>query len=143
MNDPIHSPAHYAVYPVQPIEISRHLGFCLGNAVKYVLRAPYKGGVEDCNKALKYLEWEEKTPGQDVSLRCFRLLGDRLDELLWHLRVVYSGACPRDNDIADIQAGFPAALKRYIEDADNGVETMRKRVRELVRAISGKAKGAV
>lgn len=60
--DPVRHPAHYTVYPVEPIEITRHLGFCLGNAAKYVLRAPYKGGVEDCDKALRYLELEKETP---------------------------------------------------------------------------------
>lgn len=62
MNDPIMAPAHYTVYPVQPIEITRYLGFCLGNATKYVLRAPYKGSVEDCQKAMRYLELEKETP---------------------------------------------------------------------------------
>ncbi len=60
--DPVYNPAHYTVYPVQAIEITRHLGFCLGNAVKYTLRAPWKGGVEDCDKALQYLLWEQETP---------------------------------------------------------------------------------
>lgn len=58
-HDPITAPAHYTAYPVQPIEICRHLGFCLGNVVKYVLRAPHKGGVEDLQKALRYLEMEK------------------------------------------------------------------------------------
>lgn len=59
-HDPVHSPAHYPVYPVQPIEITRHMDFCLGNAVKYVLRAPFKGGVEDIQKARQYLVWVEE-----------------------------------------------------------------------------------
>lgn len=62
MDDPILSPSHYTVYPVQPIEITRHLGFCLGNATKYALRAPFKGGVEDCDKAARYLEMEREIP---------------------------------------------------------------------------------
>ncbi len=65
--DTVRHPAHYTVYPVQPIEITRHLGFCLGNAVKYVLRAPYKGGVEDCDKALEYLRLESATPQPPLS----------------------------------------------------------------------------
>ena len=60
MSDPIHNPAHYTAYPVQPIEIARHLGFCMGNVFKYVMRAPFKNGVEDLKKALKYLEWERE-----------------------------------------------------------------------------------
>ena len=66
-SDPVRHPAHYEIYPVQPIEITRHLGFCLGNAVKYVLRAPWKGGVEDCDKALQYLAWERETPQGQLS----------------------------------------------------------------------------
>lgn len=57
MNDPIKRPAYYTRYPVEVIEITRELPFPLGNVVKYVLRAPYKGGVEDCDKALMYLAW--------------------------------------------------------------------------------------
>ncbi len=62
MSDPIRNPAHYTAHPVQQIEISRYLGFCLGNVVKYILRAPYKGRAEDLRKALQYLEWEAQTP---------------------------------------------------------------------------------
>ena len=57
-HDPVSSPSHYTAYKVQPIEITRYLGFSLGNVVKYVLRAPHKGGVEDLDKALRYLDIE-------------------------------------------------------------------------------------
>lgn len=60
MSDPIHNPSHYTAYPVQPIEIARHLGFCMGNVFKYVMREPFKNGAEDLRKALKYLEWESE-----------------------------------------------------------------------------------
>lgn len=58
--NPVSAPRHYTAYPVQPIAITRHLGFCMGNVFKYVLRAPFKGGVEDCKKALQYLDWEKE-----------------------------------------------------------------------------------
>lgn len=58
-HDPVNSPSHYTVYPVEPITMTRHMSFCLGNVVKYVLRSPFKNGVEDLKKALYYLE-EEK-----------------------------------------------------------------------------------
>ena len=85
MSDPIHHPAHYTAYPVQPIEISRHLGFCLGNVVKYVLRAPLKGGVEDLNKALKYLEWEAETPTM-ISFTAYESMTKAADRLSVHLK---------------------------------------------------------
>lgn len=50
------------VYPVPPVEIARHLGFCLGNAVLCVLCAPYRDGVEDCDKALECLRLEDEMP---------------------------------------------------------------------------------
>lgn len=56
-NDPVNHPAHYADhYPHEVIELTEHLGFCLGNAVKYILRAPFKGNeLEDLKKAHWYI----------------------------------------------------------------------------------------
>lgn len=42
--------------------IVRDLPFTLGNILKYVWRAPYKGGAEDCIKALDYLLIFQKAP---------------------------------------------------------------------------------
>jgi hypothetical protein len=42
--------------------IVRDLPFTLGNVLKYVWRAPYKGGAEDCIKALDYLLIFQKAP---------------------------------------------------------------------------------
>lgn len=69
MNDPINSPAHYTAIParcacghtLEPIDFTRHMGFNLGNVVKYVLRAPYKGRTaEDLRKAIWYINDELK-----------------------------------------------------------------------------------
>lgn len=56
-------PAHYggSDNPHEPIKIIEHygLGFCLGNAIKYILRAPNKGAqIEDFKKARWYLDRE-------------------------------------------------------------------------------------
>lgn len=56
-NDPVEHPAHYTSYPHEVIELTEHLGFCLGNAVKYILRAPFKGNeLQDLKKARWYIE---------------------------------------------------------------------------------------
>lgn len=49
---------HYKVMKVQPIEYieANELGFCLGNVVKYITRHKQKGGLEDIEKAIHYLE---------------------------------------------------------------------------------------
>ena len=57
MTDLVNHPQHYAEhYDHEVIELTQHLSFCLGNAVKYILRAPFKGTeLLDLQKA----EWYE------------------------------------------------------------------------------------
>lgn len=59
MNDSVNHPKHYTQFPVEVIEITEHLNFCLGNVVKYVCRADFKGSkLQDLKKARWYLERE-------------------------------------------------------------------------------------
>jgi len=66
-HDPVNHPKHYTSSPArctcgQPIEciqITEHMGFCLGNAVKYIWRADLKAdAIEDLKKARWYIERE-------------------------------------------------------------------------------------
>jgi Protein of unknwon function (DUF3310) len=60
-NDPVNHPIHYTSLPsgIEVIQITEHLNFCLGNAVKYILRADYKGNdIQDLEKAIWYLKRE-------------------------------------------------------------------------------------
>lgn len=60
-NDPVNHPAHYTQHPsgVECIQITEHMGFNLGNAVKYIWRADLKDdAVEDLRKAKWYIERE-------------------------------------------------------------------------------------
>lgn len=60
-HDAVNHPAHYTSHPsgVECIQITQHMGFCLGNALKYIWRADLKGNaVEDLRKAIFYLETE-------------------------------------------------------------------------------------
>jgi hypothetical protein len=54
------NPPHYQAHPsgVECIQITEHMNFCLGNAVKYIWRADMKGGKEDLEKAIWYLQRE-------------------------------------------------------------------------------------
>lgn len=67
MKDPI-NPDHYRCHPsgVECIQITEHMNFNLGNAIKYVWRAGLKGESksEDLKKALWYIERELKRLGQ-------------------------------------------------------------------------------
>lgn len=61
MSDPVNHPPHYTAHPsgVECIEITEHLNFCIGNAVKYLWRAGLKGdALEDLRKAAWYVQRE-------------------------------------------------------------------------------------
>lgn len=61
MHDPVNSPKHYTSHPsgIDCIEITEHMGFNLGNAIKYIWRADLKNdGVEDLRKAVWYVQRE-------------------------------------------------------------------------------------
>lgn len=56
--DVVNHPPHYTAHPsgVECIAITRHMGFNLGNATKYIWRAGLKGeAVEDLRKAAFYI----------------------------------------------------------------------------------------
>lgn len=55
--DPVNHPSHYTQYKREVIDLTEKLSFCVGNACKYILRAPYKGReAEDLRKAQWYVE---------------------------------------------------------------------------------------
>jgi hypothetical protein len=63
MEDRVNHPPHYKAHPsgVECIEITEHMNFCLGNAVKYIWRADLKAdAIEDLEKARWYLAREIK-----------------------------------------------------------------------------------
>ena len=57
-NDNIEHPKHYTSHPsgIECIAVTRHMGFNLGNAIKYIWRADLKNdAIEDLKKAVWYL----------------------------------------------------------------------------------------
>lgn len=61
-NDNVNHPDHYTKHPsgIEAIQVTEHMNFCLGNAVKYIWRAGLKAKdpIEDLSKAKWYLERE-------------------------------------------------------------------------------------
>lgn len=56
--DPVNHPKHYTFGKIEPIDAIEDwgLGFCLGNAVKYIARAQHKGAtIQDLAKAQWYI----------------------------------------------------------------------------------------
>jgi len=59
------NPSHYKSHPsgIECIQVTEHMTFTLGNAIKYIWRADLKhndGGIEDLKKAQWYIEREIK-----------------------------------------------------------------------------------
>lgn len=71
--DNVNNPPHYASsgagcsacgHPIECIDVTRHMSFNLGNAIKYIWRADHKGKpIEDLAKAVWYLQDEIKKRG--------------------------------------------------------------------------------
>lgn len=58
--DLVNHPEHYQkasiAVIIEPIQLAEMYDFCIGNAIKYILRAPYKGNEkQDLEKAKWYL----------------------------------------------------------------------------------------
>ena len=74
--DQVNHPSHYTSDPsgIECIQITEHMGFNLGNAMKYVWRADLKhDAIEDLRKAMWYIQREiEKRINPD---------GKRMDSL--------------------------------------------------------------
>jgi hypothetical protein len=61
MQDPVNHPKHYTEHPsgIECIQITEHMGFNLGNALKYIWRCDLKlDAVEDLRKARWYIDRE-------------------------------------------------------------------------------------
>lgn len=60
-NDMVNKPPHYRGHPsgIECIQITEHMGFNLGNAMKYIWRCDLKkDAIEDLEKAKWYIERE-------------------------------------------------------------------------------------
>ncbi len=63
----VEHPKHYTTHPsgVECIQITEHMGFNLGNAIKYIWRADEKGNaIEDLEKAVWYIKREISKRGK-------------------------------------------------------------------------------
>ena len=62
MTDTVNHPTHYCSHEsgIECIQITEHMNFCLGNAVKYIWRAGLKSDkpIEDLKKAAWYIKRE-------------------------------------------------------------------------------------
>ena len=60
-DDPVNNPKHYTTHPsgIECIQITEHMSFNLGNALKYIWRCDEKlDAIEDLKKARFYIDRE-------------------------------------------------------------------------------------
>lgn len=115
-NSAVHHPNHYNMYPVEVIDITRYMNFCLGNTVKYVLRAQFKGKPqEDLDKALVYLDWERGTFG--YTDRVSKFCVQNLDKLIKHFKDNKVGDT-KEATINGILYNFCVAVQTYVVDCN-------------------------
>ena len=108
--DPVNHPKHYTQYEHEVIELTEQLGFCLGNAVKYILRAPYKGSMlEDLKKAEWYLN---------------RLLSDDAEYAQWDEELIALAATYKNPAICTLFS-YPRLCQAAIEATLARLDRMR------------------
>jgi len=77
-NDPVNHPKHYTDHPsgIECIQVTEHMGFNLGNALKYIWRCDLKkDAIEDLNKAIWYIQRELDKRTRTNSSRFFENTG--------------------------------------------------------------------
>lgn len=89
--DMVNSPKHYTGYSmvVEPIIICKELSFCIGNAVKYIVRAGLKGTpekeLEDYKKAGYYITAGATESISETALQVFNIVKDAFPEDKRHI----------------------------------------------------------
>lgn len=89
--DMVNSPKHYTGYSmvVEPIIICKELSFCIGNAVKYIVRAGLKGTpekeLEDYKKAGYYITAGATGSISETALQVFNIVKDAFPEDKRHI----------------------------------------------------------
>ncbi len=87
MADMVNHPPHYTDHPsgVECIEITEHMGFCLGNAMKYIWRADKKGSAtQDLEKAVFYINREISLRKKETTPSLTEILDNHMDDLFIH-----------------------------------------------------------
>jgi hypothetical protein len=113
-HDPVNHPQHYTSLPadcpgcgrrIECIDVTKHLNFALGNAMKYLWRNGHKAdAIEDLRKAKRYLEIEiarlEKAQ-QEVEQR--RQVSDEFCDGAWAFK---EGRSLDDNPLGRLEPGY-------------------------------------
>lgn len=88
VKDNVNHPSHYTAHPsgIECIQVTEHMSFCVGNAVKYLWRADHKGNdIEDLRKAAWYINREiERRMKEESNVTIPKQLGLFEEDVLKH-----------------------------------------------------------
>lgn len=85
MNDNVNHPKHYTSHPsgIECIQVTEHMDFCIGNAIKYLWRAGGKNDeIEDLKKAIWYIQRKIDLIGKPKHGSTNRVLVSRYEEIV-------------------------------------------------------------
>jgi hypothetical protein len=144
MVDMVNHPPHYTAHPsgVEVIQITEGLDFCLGNAVKYTLRAEHKGNRdEDLAKAAfylaRYVDYKRRHPIRALAVEFWRYCWSvstkkKIVELLEHEdddmihAVLWAAMCPTPLHVRTAQVQIFSRTHRlaYLDETTGGGDTL-------------------
>ena len=123
-NDNVNHPSHYMAYKLEVINLTSLLDFNLGNAVKYILRAPFKGHfVEDLEKAKWYLTHEHTGSSSCVPYVAKKLAKEYNDPLVEMLLEAFP------------PAGVPASRSEVKHSLDEIIKRIDSRIYDHILAM--------
>lgn len=86
-HDAVNHPKHYTGHPsgIECIQVTEHMGFNLGNALKYIWRCDLKGsGSQDLEKAIWYIQRELEKRKLNESKRLYKSRAENIRPLWVH-----------------------------------------------------------
>lgn len=136
MSDSINHPPHYAGIDVtiECIDLTRHLNFQLGNAIKYLWRAGKKGGkeqeIEDFKKSAWYLQDYLDHPGLVSN-------SDAAAEIAW---LCFKNQIPaQKDDWINIRTKLAATIILHRDKIPDVMAILNNRIRMLEECVALKA----
>lgn len=116
------NPSHYRQHAHECIEFTQHLNFNLGNAFKYIWRHKEKGGREDLEKAVWYLERQRDDAPKFKKLKCKKYCE------------MYEKLCLTDFDM-DTHAAMNAILYAATDCTEDNISWAIACVKDLLKKM--------
>lgn len=108
---------HYQQYKMQPIELitACQWDFIQGNIAKYILRAKYKNGQQDIDKAIHYCELGmelTKNRNQIDNLAIIKLFA-KINDISFPVEAILYAINGKDYELIEVQLSDKECVKKY------------------------------